>query len=798
MGSEEGVIEGEGFSDVENTIFVAVGKKNFKESKSILLWVLKSFAGRKICILHVHQPSHLATLMDGKLSASKLKQQAVKACRELELQKMHKLLNQYLLVIAQVQAGKVWIENENIEKGIVQIIVQHRIRWLVMGAAAEKHYSRKMSELMSKKAIYVCEHAPVSCNIWFACKGCLIYTRERSVNVCSQVERILALSSPTITEETKLLLDHAANAEEENANTSPILEHSTRSKNKAVGTSKSTPLLMDELSSDNVPLSLLQKSQDRLFRSSSAILLEERSQGQTTPNLYHKLEQAMIDAENAKKKTFEESMTRWRAEEDAVEALHKAEAAESLFMEEVNKRKEMEELLERQRQECKNMKNWHDQCIKELQMVRNQIPKLESRITVSHCTEKELEEKIIQAVELLISFKEKRDKMLTDCEKANRDVLELRKLVEKDTRSLCGLQFKVFSFLEIIEGTQNFDPMLKIGEGKCGSVYKGILCQMKVAIKMLPCHGSEGISDFEHEATLLSRVRHPNLITLIGTCPESTSLVYEYLENGSLEDRLACRGKNPLPWQTRIKIAVEVCSSLIFLHSNNPCIVHGNLKSTNVLLDPNFVSKLSDFGIYRLIPRDEKNDPTVSVYVDPEFLETGELTVESDIYSFGIVLMRTLTGRPALGVVNDVKCAVENGNFDAILDISAGDWPLEQAKKLANLALRCCENKPTNRPALVPDVWSLIEPMRGLCNSSGMETEGRRKVPSHFVCPIFQEVMKDPYIAADGFTYEEDAIKGWLNSGHKTSPMTNLMLDHCDLIPNYALYYAIQEWLQQS
>lgn len=176
-------------------------------------------------------------------------------------------------------------------------------------------------------------------------------------------------------------------------------------------------------------------------------------------------------------------------------------------MEEVNERKEMEELLERQRQECENMKNRHDQCIKELQMVRDQIPKLKSQIAESHCIEKELEEKIIQAVELLISFKEKRDKMLTNCEKANREVLEVRKLVEKDTKSLCGLQFKVFSFLEIIEGTQNFDPMLKIGEGKCGSVYKGLLCHVKVAIKMLPCHGSEGISDFEREVSISEKSR---------------------------------------------------------------------------------------------------------------------------------------------------------------------------------------------------------------------------------------------------------------------------------------------------
>uniref|UniRef100_A0A5B6Z697 RING-type E3 ubiquitin transferase n=1 Tax=Davidia involucrata TaxID=16924 RepID=A0A5B6Z697_DAVIN len=682
---------------------------------------------------------------------------------------------------------------DNVEKGIIQIIAQYGIRWLVMGAAADKHYSEKLSELKSKKAIFVCQQAPVSCHIWFACKGCLIHTRGTT------------------------LLQSCANAEEDAYElegisgrfTSQCLVHSTRSKDKVVDTSKSTLLLMDELRGDGSPLPSLLKSGDSLHHPSSVILLEEKSQGDATCEIYDKLEHAMLDAENPKRKGFEESVRRWKAEEDAMEAIHGAEASESLCMKETNQRKEMEELLARQRQELERMKNQHDQIIKELQMVQDQKLVLEGRMKESRYVEEELEEKIIQAVKLLVTFKGKRDELQIEHDNAIREINGLTKFVEEDAASLCRPQFFAFSFLEINEATRNFDPSWKIGDGRFGSVYKGFLCHMKVAIKMLPSHGSQGHLEFEHEAGFLSRVRHPNLVTLIGTCPESRSLIYEYLENGSLEDRLACRGKSPpLPWQTRIRIVIEICSALIFLHSNKPCIVHGNLKPTKVLLDANYISKLNDLGIYHLIPQDEnttyattlcnKTDPEISVYMDPEFLETGELTVESDVYSFGIVLLRLLTGRPALGIVKDVKCALERGNFNTVLDFSAGDWPLEQVIQLACLALRCCDNKRLNRPDLVSDLWSVIEPMRYLCTSSCLDSKGNRRIPSHFVCPIFQEIMKDPHIAADGFTYEADAIKGWLNSGHKTSPMTNLKLEHCDLLPNHALTRAIQEWLQQS
>ncbi|KAF7821882.1 U-box domain-containing protein 32 isoform X1 [Senna tora] len=309
------------------------------------------------------------------------------------------------------------------------------------------------------------------------------------------------------------------------------------------------------------------------------------------------------------------------------------------------------------------------------------------------------------------------------------------------------------------------------------------------------------------EVEVFSRVRHPNLLTLIGSCPESRSLVYDYLNNGSLENHLAHKDKTPLPWQIRISIAADICSALIFLHSSKPHIIHGNLKPSKVLLDANFVAKLGAVGIssfvqHRLHSANSStgdNNPNDSlVYVDPEYLVIGKLTPESDVYSFGIILLQLLTGRPLLGIVRDMKCALEKENLKAVLDFSAGEWPLDQAEQLAYLALRCCEKTRLNRPDLVSEIWSFLEPLRTSCINMPpcLNSKKLGRVPSHFVCPIFQEVMEDPYIAADGFTYEADAIRGWLDTGHNTSPMTNLKLEHMDLVPNYALQNAIQEWQQ--
>jgi len=254
---------------------------------------------------------------------------------------------------------------------------------------------------------------------------------------------------------------------------------------------------------------------------------------------------------------------------------------------------------------------------------------------------------------------------------------------------------------------------------------------------------------------ILSRVRHPNLVTLIGACKDAQALVYEYMPNGSLDDRLACKDNSkPLSWQVRTRIASNICSALIFLHSNKPhSIVHSDLKASNILLDGNNIAKLSGFGVCQILSDQFKATTTLYrythpkgsfVYIDPEYLISGDLTPLSDVYSFGIVLLRLLTGRSGFGLLKEVQQAVEKGCLQAILDSSAGGWPAIYAEQLAQVGLRCCEIRRKHRPDLQTEVWTVLEPMLNsastmLCSLSFKSvSEDLGGVPSYFICPIVQ------------------------------------------------------------
>lgn len=166
-------------------------------------------------------------------------------------------------------------------------------------------------------------------------------------------------------------------------------------------------------------------------------------------------------------------------------------------------RKEMEEALAREKPEVKRTKNQCDELKKELQIVHEQKSVLETQISESQCMVKELEEKIISAVKLLISFKEKRDVARLEYEKAIREVNRLRKSANVEAVGFCGTEILEFSFMEINEATHNFDPSWKIGEGRYGSVYKGLVHHVHVAIKMLPSYGSHSQLEFQNGVNLM-------------------------------------------------------------------------------------------------------------------------------------------------------------------------------------------------------------------------------------------------------------------------------------------------------
>ncbi|XP_027339742.1 U-box domain-containing protein 35-like [Abrus precatorius] len=271
--------------------------------------------------------------------------------------------------------------------------------------------------------------------------------------------------------------------------------------------------------------------------------------------------------------------------------------------------------------------------------------------------------------------------------------------------------YRKYTIEEIEEATNFFSNSLKIGEGGYGPVYRCELDHTPVAIKVLKPDAAQGRSQFQQEVEVLSCIRHPNMVLLLGACPEYGCLVYEYMANGSLDDCLFRRNNKPaLSWQLRFRIAAEIATGLLFLHQTKPePLVHRDLKPGNILLDRNFVSKISDVGLARLVPPSVADTVTqyrmtstagTFCYIDPEYQQTGMLGIKSDVYSLGIMLLQIVTAKSPMGLTHHVGRAIENGTFAEMLDPAVEDWPYEHALHFAKLALMCAEMRRKDRPDL--------------------------------------------------------------------------------------------------
>ncbi|KAL9999745.1 putative protein kinase RLK-Pelle-RLCK-VIIa-1 family [Helianthus debilis subsp. tardiflorus] len=216
-----------------------------------------------------------------------------------------------------------------------------------------------------------------------------------------------------------------------------------------------------------------------------------------------------------------------------------------------------------------------------------------------------------------------------------------------------------FTFHELAIATDNFMGANLIGKGGFGRVYKGQLESGEiVAVKQLNLNGLQGNQEFIVEIFMLSLLRHSNLVTLIGYCADGDQrlLVYEYMPLGSLENHLFDLepDQEPLDWHTRLKIAVGAARGLEYLHCKaNPPVIYRDLKSSNILLDNDFNPKLSDFGMAKLGPVGDNTHVSTRVigtygYCAPDYAMSGKLTMKSDIYSFGVVLLELVTGRKAI------------------------------------------------------------------------------------------------------------------------------------------------------
>ncbi|XP_037493551.1 U-box domain-containing protein 35 [Jatropha curcas] len=339
--------------------------------------------------------------------------------------------------------------------------------------------------------------------------------------------------------------------------------------------------------------------------------------------------------------------------------------------------------------------------------------------------------------------------------KALREAEEMKKVMEALAKK--DVRYRRYSIEEIEEATECFSESRKIGEGGYGPVYKCYLDHTSVAVKVLRPDAAQGRSQFQREVEVLSLIRHPNMVLLLGACPEYGVLVYEYMANGSLEDCLLRRGNSPvLPWQLRFRIAAEIATGLLFLHQTKPePLVHRDLKPANILLDHNYVCKISDVGLARLVPAVAENVTQYHMtstagtfcYIDPEYQQTGMLGVKSDVYSLGIMLLQILTAKPPMGLTHIVEQAIEKGSLKEVLDPAVTDWPMEETLTFAKLSLRCAELRRKDRPDLGKEVLVELQKLREFAQENMNQmclTTIAGPSPHHSYISSGQEVLSDP------------------------------------------------------
>ncbi|KAF5934534.1 hypothetical protein HYC85_030705 [Camellia sinensis] len=347
--------------------------------------------------------------------------------------------------------------------------------------------------------------------------------------------------------------------------------------------------------------------------------------------------------------------------------------------------------------------------------------------------------------------------------------------IEKEARYY-GVQ--TFGYNELQKATNNFDSKKEVGDGGFGTVYQGKLRDGRVvAVKRLYEHNFKRVEQFMNEIEILTRLRHPNLVSLYGFtsrhCHELL-LVYEYIPNGTVADHLHGDRAKPgsLSWTTRMSIAFETASALAYLHASD--VIHRDVKTNNILLDNSFCVKVADFGLSRLFPTDVTHVSTApqgtAGYVDPEYHECYQLTNKSDVYSFGVVLIELISSKPAVDITrhrheinlsNMAINKIQNHELHELVDPCLGfnsDYKVtEMIKVVAELAFQCLQNESDMRPSMK----EVLEVLKEI-SSVGYD----RKVADEMDIPADDVV----FLKSDPPTLSPNSLRqNWVSRGSTTS-----------------------------
>ncbi|XP_059647950.1 L-type lectin-domain containing receptor kinase IX.1-like [Cornus florida] len=303
-----------------------------------------------------------------------------------------------------------------------------------------------------------------------------------------------------------------------------------------------------------------------------------------------------------------------------------------------------------------------------------------------------------------------------------------------------------FSYWELEVATNSFADERLLGRGGFGRVYKGVLSdtESSVAVKKIIPESRQGMKEYVSEVQAISRLRHKNLVKLIGWCHDQDQellIVYDFMPNKSLDFHLF-KETRLLKWEERYRIALGLASALVYMQEDcEQCVLHRDIKSSNVLLDSNFNAKLGDFGLARLVEHGKESQTTDLIgtpgYMAPEYHQNRKATKKSDIYSFGIVALEIACGKHAIehGEAKGKKVVIElvkavwghygNRNFMEAGDPKLGrEYDVEQMKRLIVVGLWCAHPDYSSRPSIkeVMDVLNSKAPLPDLPSAMPVST----------------------------------------------------------------------------
>lgn len=759
-------------------VYVAVGNDE-QEGFNTLQWTFRHWCSQSISLVILHLDTTSRELVStpfGKLPPSAVSDEKLEDIRQLEQEKVDKLLSKYLTLCdkARTQVLKIERSDEQICSVIVGLITRLRIAKLVIGISLFKSSFGKTRSSIGA-SFYVYKHKPEYCELFMLCGAKLVFLKKQNEEEYLEDEQGVKLKEKSSLKGWlgKKITDTQEKDADQRLRLSTFHD---QHKNYTDAVANYLALLskFDPDDEDGATELLNLDQGTSTTCNGSKIGIMEAKINKAKKIIQEKTKEAKANIDKQK-----------GAERIILLCSERANELQSNIDKEIESRVALQRELDASRQEIDEMARDIEEHKNRLRLAREQKSELERKLMSDSFAKPLAELELQKAVTM-------RGEILSEIEKLREQKDVLRRGVEFYTERISNdtCKYREFTQNEIRDATNNFDDFVKLKSGSGFScVCKGKINDMAVAIKLQTSYNHQELHD---KVEILCDIRHPNIVSTIGACFDPKCIVFEYLPNGSLEEIFSSQRetrnrrlqKLQAPsWHTRIQIASQICSGLGFLHSAKPWpVVHNDLKPCNILLDRNLVPKINNI---RLTPY------------------YHEQQLRSDVRDFGYIMLFLLTGRGETDVIADMALAVQTVDVSEALHNIARDWPLALAEEFACLAMRCVaiEDPDLSIVTVTKELENLLKKakkIREMAEAGLGEEKVFSDIPNDFICPINQDLMKNPYIAADGFSYELEAIEGWLKTGSTKSPMTNLILKHTNLTPNRILRSLITDWRKRS